>query len=481
MKPGRATRSIRTRITLWHLGVLVLILVLYMLLSQMFLWKQLTIELKASLQDDAEIAENFLKRNQDGRIVWGGHLDEHQDRERLFEIRDRQGDLLYRNFPENIFTPPRTVLTALHQKTFHTINQAKGRPLLLVREIHQVEGELVEILAARSTDRIFEEMGHLFLTQVLLFPLAVLLAWLGGYLIAGRVLAPLQQMIARMRIISADRLRERLPVENPGDEFGRLSLAFNDLLAKLDRSFEQMKLFTADASHELRTPLAVIRSVGEMALRSPKDAADCRETIASMLEEAEKMGRLVNDLLALARSESGIVQPVLESCTLGEVVGDEVALLKVLAEEKEQRLMLAVDESCPMRLDRAIFRQAFGNILYNAIKYTPVGGEIRVLVGREGEQCLVEVADSGPGIAPEHQSRVFNRFYRVDKVRSRSTGGAGLGLAIAKWAVEIHGGRIELESGLESEPGSGPGSGSLFRIRLPTAPPHPGESGEQRS
>jgi len=133
----------------------------------------------------------------------------------------------------------------------------------------------------------------------------------------------------------------------------------------------------------------------------------------------------------------------------------------VLAEEKNQQLSLEVEQPCQVRLDHRIFRQAIGNILHNAIKYTPAGGKIRVLVGQSMSSCFVEIADSGPGIGPEHQGRVFDRFYRVDRGRSRETGGAGLGLAIAKWAVEINGGRIELSSG--------PGGGSSFRIWLPAA------------
>lgn len=464
MKLSRSFWSIRNRITLWHLGVLVLTLLVYLLFSQMFLWKQLTIELKDRLQDDVEVAEGFLKLSGDGSIAWSGH-QEGQGQERWIEVRGRDGRLVYRNYTgETIFISLSPDPGIPHRKTFQPFFLANGRQLLLVRETHQVEGERVEILVARSMDRVFEEMWHLFLVQVLFFPFAVILAWGGGFFVAGRVLAPLKKIIARMQTISADRLSERLPIDNPGDELGQLSITFNDLLAKLDRSFEQMKLFTADASHELRTPLAAIRSVGEMALRSPRGEIGCQETIASMLEEVEKMTRLVNDLLALARSESGIIKPVLATKNLGEVVRDEISLLRVLAEEKNQSLTVEIEQPCPVRLDRRIFRQAFSNILHNAITYTPPDKDIRILVGQDRNECFVEISDAGPGISPEHLNRIFDRFYRIDKVRSRETGGAGLGLAIAKWAVEIHGGRIELHSEQ--------GRGSSFRIRLPLAPEH---------
>jgi len=462
MKLRSIFQSIRARITLWHLVVLILTLLIYMLFSQMFLWKQLNIELKARLQDDVDAAENFLKRDSDGHLVWSGHHEERQGPERWLEVRSPDGTLLYRNFTQDLFSSLSPEWGAVHKKSFQPFYLRDGRQLLLIREIHQIEGKQVEILAARSLDRIAEEMGHLLLVQILLFPVAVLLALVGGYFVAGRVLSPLKMIIARMQVISADRLSDRLPVDNPGDELGQLSMAFNDLLAKLDRSFEQMKLFTADASHELRTPLAAIRSVGEMALRSPNGGeAGCRETIASMLEEVEKLTHLVNELLTLARTESGIFRPTPKKHDLGDLARDAVALLMVLAEEKNQQLSLEVEQPCQVRLDHRIFRQAIGNILHNAIKYTPAGGKIRVLVGQSMSSCFVEIADSGPGIGPEHQGRVFDRFYRVDRGRSRETGGAGLGLAIAKWAVEINGGRIELFSG--------PGGGSSFRIWLPAA------------
>jgi heavy metal sensor kinase len=325
--------------------------------------------------------------------------------------------------------------------------------------VRQIEGADVVIRVGRTTEHFAEEMLHLLLVQALCLPLVLLLAWAGGYFMAGRVLSPLQKIIARMKTISADRLHERLPVENVNDELGHLSLTFNHLLGKLDHSFRQMRQFTDDASHELRTPLSAMHSVGEMALRTPMSIPEYQETIASMLEEVDKMSRLVNDLLALARADSDMIKPVLAQLELGEVIQEETARLEVLAEEKNQGLSLTIRQTCPACIDRNIFRQAFANILYNAIQYTPDHGTIEILVDKDQNGCFVEISDSGPGIAPEHQEQIFDRFYRVDKVRSRDTGSSGLGLAIAKWAVAINNGHIELASM--------PDKGSTFRIRLP--------------
>jgi heavy metal sensor kinase len=454
------TQSIRTRITLWHLSVLVFTLGAYILSTQMFLWRQLTVELKTNLQEEAEeVAKLFLKLAPDGHFVWRGHK-ENTKQNYWIAASHLDGVLIYRNFTQTDFSlPPVSVTQADQTRTFHTLQLTDGRKLLMMQEVRQIEGVDVVIRVGRTTEHFSEEMLHLLLIQALCFPLVLLLAGAGGYFLAGRVLSPLQKIVARMKTISADRLHERLPVENVNDELGHLSQTFNHLLSKLDHSFQQMHQFTGDASHELRTPLSAMHSVGEMALRKAMSIPEYQETIASMLEEVEKMSRLVSDLLALARSDSDMVHPVLAKLELGGVIQDETARLEVLAEEKSQQLSLTIKQPCPVCLDRNIFRQAFANILFNAIQYSPEAGVINIVVDKDQKSCFVEIVDSGPGIAPEHQERIFDRFYRVDKVRSRDTGGSGLGLAIAKWAVTIHGGHIELVST--------PGKGSAFRIRLP--------------
>ncbi len=454
------TQSIRTRITLWYLTVLVLTLGAFVFSIQMFLWHQLTIELKTNLQEQAEeVVKIFLKLAPDGHFVWRGH-QENAKQKYWIAVSHLDGVLIYRNFTQTHFSlPPPSPMPADQTRTFHTLQLTDGRKLLMMQELRQIEGVDVVIRVGRTMKHFSTEMRHLLLVQALCFPLVLLLAGAGGYFVAGRSLLPLQKIIARMKTISADRLHERLPVDNAENELGDLSLTFNHLLGKLEHSFKQMHQFTGDASHELRTPLSAMHSVGEMALRSPMGVPEYQETIASMLEEVDKMSQLVSDLLALARSDSDMVKPVLKKLELGEVIKDEIARLEILAEEKKQELLVTIRESCPVCLDRNIFRQAFANILYNAIQYSPESTRIQILVDKNQNGCFVEIADSGPGIAPEHQERIFDRFYRVDKVRSRDTGGSGLGLAIAQWAVRIHGGHIDLTSRV--------GQGSAFRIYLP--------------
>jgi heavy metal sensor kinase len=291
-------------------------------------------------------------------------------------------------------------------------------------------------------------------------PLAAGLAIAGGYFLAGRALAPVSAMADKACRITASSLGERLPIVNPRDEFGRLATVFNDTLARLHDSFERLHRFTADASHELRTPLAAMRSVGEVALQGPPDSGKYRDVIGSMLEEVDRLTRLVDSLLVLTRADSGAARPVREVVELAALAGDVADHLRVLAEEKRQSLSVHTAAHVEALCDPAILRLGLMNLLHNAISYTPSGGAIQVRAKATASgQPSIEVQDTGPGIPLAHRERIFERFYRVDPDRSRESGGTGLGLAIARWAVAANGGRIELESE-ESR-------GSLFRIVLP--------------
>jgi heavy metal sensor kinase len=289
--------------------------------------------------------------------------------------------------------------------------------------------------------------------------LAGALSAAGGYVIAHRSLSPVSQIAARARQITADSLGGRLPVPNPYDELGQLATVFNATLARLENSFAELRRFTADASHELRTPLTALRAVGEAALRSDRgDPKSLREALSSMLEETRRLSDLVEALLLLARADTERLSPSLQPVDLPGLVGEVRETLLVLAEEKSQRIELT-GKNLVVRADRELLRLALLNLLHNAIRYSGEGAVICLRVKPREKTSLVEVMDQGPGIAAEHQQKIFERFYRVDKGRSRASGGAGLGLSITRWAVERQGGRIELESGL--------GRGSLFRIVMP--------------
>jgi heavy metal sensor kinase len=290
-------------------------------------------------------------------------------------------------------------------------------------------------------------------------PIAVGFACAGGWWLSGRLLAPIDAMAVRARRIHGESLGERLPVENKDDELGRLAGVFNDTFARLEGTFDRLRRFTADASHELRTPLCTMRSVGEVALRRGKDSAGLRDAIGSMLEETDRLTQLVDNLLTLTRTDaSSSALGTAPAVDVAELASRTVEMLRVLAEEKQQSLVVAPAPELLARCDPALIRQAMLNLIDNAIKYTPQGGSIRLRVlGGTGGTVEVEVQDTGPGIAHSVQTRIFERFFRAESASVRS--GAGLGLAIAKQAVERHGGRIDVRSA--------PGQGSLFRIVLP--------------
>jgi len=323
-----------------------------------------------------------------------------------------------------------------------------------------VRDRIVTIAIAQDELTFHQSMHSLAIILSFGIPCVLALGVIGGYLLAGRVLSPIGSIVSKVREITAERLSERLPVDNPADEFGQLALVFNETFTRLEDSFARLRRFTDDASHELRTPLTAIRSVGEVGLQENISVSACREVIGSMLEETDRLTKLVDSLLTLSRADSGTVVTSHTVTDLTELVAEVTDCLIVLAEEKEQNLTLVRSSPVFAAVDRSILRQAVINLLDNAIKFTPRSGHLGVVVRiTENGEAAIEICDDGPGIAPKERALIFDRFYRVDRGRSREIGGTGLGLSIARWAVEINNGRIELESE--------EGEGSTFRIVLP--------------
>jgi len=315
------------------------------------------------------------------------------------------------------------------------------------------------LVVAEDEEPARSALRTLLVILLLSFPAALALAAFGGSVMAGRLLKPVADLAARAEKISSESLSARLPVENPADEFGRLAVVVNRMLARLEDSFERLRRFTADASHELRTPLTVIQNVGEVALQEDLDPAAFRDRIGSMLEDVGRLTRLVDSLLTLTRADAGSVSIRRGKVDVTHLAGQAAEDMRPLAEEKGQSLSMAMDGAATVMADEATLRLAVVNLLDNAIKYTPAGGAVTVLSRVRGSEVVLEVTDSGPGIPPEHRDRIFDRFYRIDKDRTGRDGGAGLGLAITKWAVEANGGRIELDTG--------EGQGSSFRLVFP--------------
>ncbi len=459
-------RNVRSRLTLWYVLVLAGLLALYAGVASLFLFLSLREEFDHNLLQDVETVEGMLEKEPNGQVsLHANHPEIGEPRIGHFiEVWSPQGSLLYRSAVlqgQTLGGPPGPE-EGLHDPTPATTQLPNGTRVRLASSVYHVEDQRVVLRVAYSEERLWREFGEFGEVLLLGFPIAVLLAGFGGYALARKALSPIDSMATQATKISAERLGDRLSIENSQDELGKLGTVFNDMLGRLQAAFDQLRRFTADASHELRTPLTAIRSVGEVALQDQRSPADYRDVIGSMLEEVDRLTRLSESLLALSRADAGHVQLQREYISLLRLAKEGSSVIEVLAEEKRQQIEIEGDADLHVFVDRLILRQAIVNLLDNAIKYSPAGSRILVEVQSGGDkQVFLEVVDQGPGIPNEHQPYVFDRFYRVDKARTREWGGTGLGLSITRWAVEAHGGEITLKSE--------EGHGSTFRVSLPVA------------
>jgi heavy metal sensor kinase len=453
-----STASIRVRLTGWYSIVLFLMLVVYATATFLAVRHEFYEQFDDQLHEDLETAEHFLAPAPDGRIVWWGARfhEANDDEDRGIEVWSASGEAIERS--EAAAALPPAVLAEVTAAHYETV-RSDGRRWRTLTRRSTVGGRAVVLRVSRSEERLRTQLWEILVVLVLGLPLVVALAGIGGYALARRALAPMDQLATEARRITADRLHERLSAANHHDEIGRLAAVINDTFARLESSFEQLRRFTADASHELRTPLSVIRGVGEAGLAETRTPAEYKEAIGSMLEEVDRLTNLVDTLLRLSRGDAGTVRLSRESVDLGQLTRDVVASLGILAEERAQELTVDAVDAIMVSADRLVLREAITNVVDNAIKYGPRTSTVSIRVRAEGNQAVLTVADEGPGIAAHHRARIFDRFFRIDEARSRDRGGTGLGLALAKWAVEVNGGDISVEGGEKR--------GAVFRIVLP--------------
>jgi heavy metal sensor kinase len=314
------------------------------------------------------------------------------------------------------------------------------------------------LIIARSTRQIDNALARLVRTLVIAVPLALALAAGGGIFLASRALEPVDKIAQTAREIEESDLSRRITV-NTKDELGRLAATLNEMIGRLENAFQRQKQFTSDASHELRAPLAVIEAESSLALQKERAPDDYRQSLETISQEARQMSLLVEQLLSLARADAGKEQWNFVAVNLNELITSLSADIEVLCQEKGLSFQLGEPQELIVRGDQARLRELFMNLLDNAIRYTTGPGTISVSLRREGQMAVVAVKDTGVGIPAEDIPFIFDRFYRVDKSRSRAQGGTGLGLAICKHIVEAHGGTIEVDSQV--------GLGSTFSVRLP--------------
>jgi two-component system, OmpR family, sensor kinase len=333
-----------------------------------------------------------------------------------------------------------------------------GNRRVVEREVN-VDGDTYRVLIGASLDGIAAELAVVRRALAVGILIALLLSGMGAWLLATHTLRPLRSMAEQARAITDQNLDTRIQVADAAAELEIVIASFNDLLSRLDRSFDSMRRFVADASHELRTPISVIRGEADVALSRERPATEYKASLSTILEESRHLSKLVDDLLNLARADSGYVQLQNQEFYLNELLTECCRSVRKLAEARKLTLNCLPAADLQYRGDEQLLRRLILNLLDNAIRYTPEGGLITVALEANPEGVRIRVADTGIGIPPEHMSQVFERFYRADEARSRTAGGAGLGLPIVKWIAEAHRGIVECASA--------PGVGSTFTVTLP--------------
>ena len=323
----------------------------------------------------------------------------------------------------------------------------------------QAGGRTYHIVVSASLDTIHAELAVVRRAIFIALPLILALAGLGGYWLATRSLRPLGWMAEQARNITGSNLETRIKIGNAAEELAVLVTSFNELLSRLDQSFETMRRFVADASHELRTPIAVIRGEADVALSQERTPAEYRESLGIILDEARRLSRLVDDLLNLARADAGHVQLQTHDFYLNELLGDCCRSVQGLANSRGLKLECLPGSDLQFSGDEQLLRRLVINLLDNALRYTPSGGKVTAALDAGSASVRLRISDTGIGIAPDDAARVFERFYRAGEARSRQNGGVGLGLAIVRWIAESHRGTVECASH--------PGQGSTFIVTLP--------------
>ncbi len=322
----------------------------------------------------------------------------------------------------------------------------------------ELEIHSAALMVARPTKGMDGALDRLLKILITSIPLAIVISGAGGVFLAKKAFDPVEQIIQTAQEIGEHDLSQRIEI-NTKDELGRLSTTLNHMIDKLERAFKRQKEFTGDASHELRAPLAIIRTEATLSLEKERDAEEYRKSLEVIAQESDQMSILINQLLTLARADTGQEQLVFKIIDLAEFLSDVCDDVAILFREKELTLQLGPFEQVSIHGDIRSIRSLIVNLLANAIRYTPSGGTITVGLRREGQLAVVTIRDTGIGIPTENLPYIFKRFYRVDKARSRNVGGSGLGLSICKQIVDIHKGKIEVESDVKK--------GSAFYVKLP--------------
>lgn len=459
-------QSIGARLTFWYTGILSVTLLLLGTMAYGLLSYSLAQDVDAALRGVSQVIAARVRS--EGRISLPPDLDELFRRffdfspsNRYFEMLDPRGRHQggQPSAPAPLPITPQALQNALQGvATFETIKKDGPYPVrVLITPVIEA-GQVVNVVQVGiSLENMFKTLRRFVLIMAAVFPLGLVLAGGGGWLLARRALRPVDRLTRAVRRISGEHLQERLPKTGSGDELDRLAGTLNDMLGRLDDSFRQIRQFSADASHELQTPLTILKGEIEVALRSPRSPEDYQRVLNSNLEEIERISRLVGGLLLLARIDAGVLRLDLQPVDLSELLTAVTTRMLPLAAEKSIRLSTGALEPAFIPGDKEHLQRLLLNLIDNAIKYTPPGGTVALSLCCDARQACISLTDTGIGLSPEEQEKIFTRFYRAPAARSQP--GAGLGLCMAQSIAAAHGGRIEITSSH--------GQGSTFTVVLP--------------
>ena len=482
-------RSLRFKLTLWYVLILGVLLISFSTFLYFTLSNSLYRDVDNKLRSLAELVSS---ESSSPLSKFGfGNIDQTLETSmnlkpigKFIQVLDESGNIGRKS--ENLRNVQLPIsLNALKNAsrglvTFET-NRSIGNTPLRIITFPVVENnhpaQIVQI--ASSLEEVEDALNTLFIILIITVPLALMVASLGGQFLAHKALKPVDDITHTARMITSQNLNQRIVPPRVKDEISRLIETFNGMISRLDQSFRQIKQFSSDASHELKTPLTILKGEVEVMLRKERTQQEYQQTLKSNLEEINRMSQIVEDLLLLSKADTGQIKLNRGDINLTEILMEVVAQMDMLARSKRLALSAANHpEEVHVFGDALRIRELFINLIENGIKYTEEGGSIRISLQKDFSPSLgnqsdrmdkervrfakIIVSDTGIGISKEDQEKIFNRFFRVDKARSREQGGSGLGLSICKWIVEAHQGEITVESEL--------GKGSSFTVRLPSLP-----------
>ena len=465
---GKFYRRTDVKMTLWYIFTFLISVLIICGFLYLRLGHQLIKELDQFLLDETKEMERALSQESKETYFLMRFEDDVMTRKYypfFFQILDQNGKPFFisRGFQEIGYESKDRVLVNAKKgkETREKIHSPTRRtPYRIISTPVYRDGKLTEIIQLGTHLRFVRKNLLHFRNNILVaIPIILVLGAMGGWVLARRALSPIGYIASKAQSITSENLSERLTLRGTDDEMDDLIRAINEMIARLESSFKRMAEFTADASHELKTPLCALRGEAELLLSKQRTTEEYEEGMAHFIERFDHLNRMINDLILLSKSDSSQVELNMVPLRLDLLIQDIGNLFQILAEQKNIVLRIDPYQETVVMGDKMRLQQLFTNLIDNAVKFTPERGSIRIRIEKDRDFVKVKVVDTGMGIPKEEQENIFKRFYRVDKSRSKETGGVGLGLSISEWIAHAHHGKIEVNSELNQ--------GSTFTVYLP--------------